>query len=195
MKKIIGFALIAIAATCAVSSAGVEVISEGTFFGSGTGADVVIQKQSGTISDENLFLSIASDATITIHRPRVSTTAGAASASTAVTINTDTSNTVSGVTITTDDYLVIAGQLRDITTLTPASATSTVVTIAASAAVYEGQKVYIADQADIVQFAGLTTHADPIPYVFTGFRDNPVAISVPSGAGATLVSGRYSIKR
>ncbi len=195
MKKFIAVAVLA-GVCLGAAQAGVEVISEGTFFGSGTGADVVIQKQSGYVSDINVYANVATGATVVVHRGLAKTTATVGSALKDITVHTDSTNTVSGVTITASDYLIIGNQLCDVASLAPvAGGKTTVITVVANATVVKGDPVYIADAGDQVQFAIAADQTEPMPYVFTGFRDKPVAISVPVGAGATLVSGRYEVKR
>jgi len=169
---------------------------EGSFFASGANsATAVIPKQDGTIVDDNIYLSIATNVTVTIQRAKVSAPASAASTGTTITLPTTATNTIGGILLTTSDYLIVGGTLLDIAALTPASATSTVVSNTASATVELKEPVYVCDQADIIQFAGKTTMTTAIPDVFTGFRNNPVAIVVPTGSGATLLSGRYTVKK
>lgn len=196
MKKSITLLIMAAVLMSISASAVPSVVSEGTFFASGANsATAVIAKQNGYISDENLYLSIATNVTVSIHRGKVSAPASAASTGTTITLPTTSSNTIGGVTLTTSDYLIVGSTLLDISGLAPASATSTVVTSTESATVELNEPVYVADQGDIVQFAGKTTHTDPLPYVFTGFKNAPVAIEVATDAGATLISGRYQIKQ
>lgn len=182
----------------AIAIAGVTAISEGTFFTSGTNAaTVVIPKQSGTISDVNMYLSIATNATITIHRAKVSAPASAASSATIITLPTTATNTIGGILVTTSDFLIVGNSLLDIAGLAAAnSATVMKITNTTSCVVELNEPVYVCDQADIIQFAGKTTQAGTaIPYVFTGFRDMPVGIQVPANTGAILLSGRYEIKQ
>ena len=187
MKKT---AIAVIATLLAVSLA--QAASDTFFFGSGaSGADVVIAKGAGTISAQDVLLSIETNATVTVHRGKVSTTASVASSGTAVVIATASSNTVNNITLTTSDYLIIGDEFRGISALSPASANSTTVTVSAAASVQLGETVYVCDAGDQVSLAARTTWGNyPIPFLFRGFNNAPAAISVPSTAGATMVSGR-----
>jgi len=179
-----------------IATAGIAGAADTMFFGSGTyGADVVITKGSGTISAQDVLISIETNATATIHRGKASAGASVASTGTNIVVATVGTNTIDGVTVTTSDYVIIGDQLRDIHALGPASASSTTVTVTSAATVELGEPVYVADAGDAVSVAVRTTWGNtPIPFLFKGFRDAPAAIDVPAAAGATMVSGRAARK-
>lgn len=191
MKKnisLIAVALLAVSMACS---------AETLFFGSGaTGADIVIAKGNGTISAQDVLFSIETNATATVHRGKVMVPASAASTSTNITITTTATNTVGGVVLTTSDYLIVGTQLRDISVLAPvAGGLSTVVTVTAAATVTLNQPVYVCDAGDALSLYATTTWSGaPIPFLFKGFNGAPAAISVPTTAGATVVSGRAAYR-
>jgi hypothetical protein len=188
MKKFI--TMLTVALLVAVTSNAVE---DG-FFGSGTAGsvtDVVIPAASGSISAEQVLISVETNATVTIRLGSVDVIAGAASTGTAIVIATSSTNTVRGVTLTTSDYLIAGSQLMDIATLSPASANSTTVTVSSAAIIAKGQSISVADAGDNITVNATTTWANtPLPFLFKGRNNAPAAISAPTTAGATMISGK-----
>lgn len=185
MKKLISM-ITMISLACGVFAA------ETGFFGSGTaGATVVIPAASGTLSAEDVLLSVETAATCTVKIASVSVVSAAASTGTDIVLYTDSTNTIRGITLTTDDYLIIGEQLCDISTLTPADANSTTATVAAAASVSANENIWIVDtDNDISLYAQTTWDNYPIPFLFGGRNKAPAAIVAPSGAGATMISGK-----
>ena len=197
MKKSINLLIMAAVLMAVPVFAAPSVVSEGTFFATGANsATAVIVKRGGYISDENMYLKVATNVTVTIHRGKVSAPASAASTGTTITLPTTATNTIGGVVITTSDFLIVGGTLLDITGLNPTNASVVIVTNTASATVGLSDPVYVADNGDIVQFSATdTNNTAELNYVFTGFLDAPVAVQVPTGSGITFVSGRYQTKK
>lgn len=184
MKKFITMITVALLVAVASNAA------DSGFFGSGAaGATVVIPAADGTLNAENVLLSIATNATVTVKVGSVAFNPPA-STSTNIVIATSSSNTVRGVTLTTSDYLIVGDNLRSISALSPASANSTTATVSSAVTIVSGQDVWVADAGNDISLAATTTWANyPIPFLFNGRANGPAAIVVPSTAGATMVSG------
>ena len=188
MKKLISLIAVFLLACSAVHAA------DTMFFGSGaTGAEVVIGKGNGAISAQDVLISVETNATAVVWRGKVSSTLtnAASYTGTSFVLNTDSTNTVDGVTITTDDYLVVGTTFLDITGVAVvAGGLSTTITVA-STTVAPGQPIYVCDAGDNISLYARTTWGNaPIPFLFKGFNNAPAVIVVPSDAGATMVSGR-----
>jgi hypothetical protein len=186
MKKMISLMVGALIAVSTVHA------GDAMFFGSGaTGVDVVVQKVGGSISAQDVLFSIETNATVTVYRAKASAGATTNSTGTTITLPTSATNTIRGVVLTTNDYLIVGSTLLDIVGLAPAEGgLSTVVTNGASATVGLLEAVYIAEAGDNVTLAANTSWAAyPIPFLVKGFINAPIAISVPAGAGATMISG------
>lgn len=194
MKKRISIAVL-LAVCVACSFAG-----DRFFFGSGDGTaatTVVVPKGAGTISAQDVLLSIETNQTVTVYRAKpITEMSAAASASTTIIIATDSSNVVDGVTVGTSDFLVIGDQFRDISAIavTDGGLISTcTVTVAATAVA--GQPVYVVDAGDNLSLGATTTWANgPIPFLFEGFNGCPAVISIPALAGDCMVSGKAVYK-
>jgi hypothetical protein len=186
MKKMISLMVGALIAVSTVHA------GDAMFFGSGaTGVDVVVQKVGGSISAQDVLFSIETNATVTVYRAKASAGATTNSTGTTITLPTSATNTIRGVVLTTNDYLIVGSTLLDIVGLAPvAGGLSTVVTNGASATVGLLEAVYIAEAGDNVTLAANTSWAAyPIPFLVKGFINAPIAISVPTTAGATMISG------
>ena len=188
MKKLIS--LIAVA----LLIGSVAHAADTMFFGSGAlGASVVIGKGGGAISAQDVLISVETNATAVVWRGNVSSTLTntASYTGTSFVMNTDSTNTVDGVTITDSDYLVVGSTFLDITDVTVvAGGLATTITVA-STTVAPKQPIHVCDADDNISLYARTTWGGaPIPFLFKGFNNSPAVIVVPSAAGATMVSGR-----
>ena len=208
MKNKISLLVIALSAGASIVFAGVNVQSRGSFSALGNTAITTIPASSGaSIRDVTLSASVESNKTLTVYRPRYTTeTAAAIANSTTATVYCPSaSNTVSGFSPTTSDFLLVRTegtqgyQLRQISSISSYNTTTKVQTYVLASAVTaaDGDPVYVVDATDNVAIP-LTTGSAVIPYryMFTGFTGQPVTLSLAAGAGASSsISGTYDIEK
>lgn len=199
--------LTALMSVASLSLADPEILSRGSFSASGDGAEVTIPAtKGGAVRNIAFSATLQTNANLTVHRPKVSTEAAAAvAASTTVTVICASSNTVSGFTPTTSDFLLVRDtgsngyQLRQISGISSYNSTTKVQTyvVASNVTCADESPVYVVDASNDVVIP-LTTSSASIPYawLFTGYASSPVTLKMVAGSGpATVISGTYDVER
>jgi len=205
MKKILSIMALLLV-SCALVTAGMEevkVVQFGMTGTSATAASTTLVGENGYILDKSCYISVETNASMSMYLATEKTSVQATSASTTIEIYTQASNVLNGVTITTNDFILVRNdtggyQLEDISTIGvyDSDTHSTIYTIASACAATAKDPVFLIDSTDIKTFPCLaSSDQSDLSAVFAGKRDMPIYLTVPITAGASVVGGVYSIVR
>lgn len=201
MKKTLSIVVGLVLVTGAVF-AGLEITGRDSFYTGGNApAGATIDKGDGAIYSDHVMAFVETNKAINVYRPDISTTFSQTNSynTTNITLYTTVSNKVAGYTLTASDSILVQNTLSStnwlLAGIASVGATSTnsagkIITTAYTldSAIFASTNdvVYICKNANTLTVGGLPTNTViDLEGLFTGFRNNPVHITLGTGAGAT----------
>ena len=203
MKKVLS-TLALLLVFCVLAMAGMEESKVVQFGMNGTSAaasSTTLVGENGYILCKSMYVSCETNASMSMYLATKLTSVQVTSASTTIEIYTQSSNVLNGVTITTNDFLLVrndtAGyQLEDISAIGvfDSDTFSTIYTIASACTATAKDPVFLIDADDVKTFPCLAAGGQSdLHSIFAGKKDMPIYLTVPTSAGTSVVGGVYAI--